>query len=352
MLRKILLAASVATAALLATQCGNNGGDKCPNGCTDSTGACVAGTTVDACGKAGTQCGKCSTGQQCSANTCVNNSAGGGTGGSTGGGTGTAGGTGGARAGGTGGNGGGTAGSGTGGGSGGATGQACSVSMACPVGSTCVADTQAALQASTGKCRAGCDTVLQNCPNNQKCTYGQVGTALARTCVDAGTLAEDATCVQANDQCGLGLVCLGFQGGGPTKCVKYCALADLASCNAGHSCNAGFNPIATGATEWQTVCRVDTIDCNLLTQNCPMSTQNCILASASSTACGAVGTTAINAPCTNPEECVKGANCIPTSTTTNNCLQLCNTDGGMPTCASGTCQGTTPALPQGAGICG
>ena len=42
MVRKLLLVASVSTVALLLTQCGSGGGGKCPNGCTDSTGACVS----------------------------------------------------------------------------------------------------------------------------------------------------------------------------------------------------------------------------------------------------------------------------------------------------------------------
>jgi hypothetical protein len=351
MVRKLLLVAAASAVALLLTQCGSGGSStKCPNGCTDSTGACVSGNSTSACGKPGTTCGACSTGQTCSNNTCVSGSTGGGSGtgggsSSTGGGSSSTGGGSSSTGGGSSGTGGGS--SGTGGGSsgtGGGANQNCNIASmpTCPVGTACMATSTSTLD---GQCFPGCDLGLQNCPNaGQKCTYA--GSPATRSCVMAGTVAEDGACTQnadMGDNCAAGLIC----NPNTLKCVKFCIFGDQASCSAGKACESAIQ--IQGHPEFALVCSASMMVCNLLTQDC-MNNQACVT-TGSSTLCSAAGTNAVGANCTQTMGCVKGSQCVNTGAATK-CVQFCNLDGGMPTCASGTCTGNPASpLPQGAGFC-
>jgi hypothetical protein len=81
-----ILAPVVLAAALLAQCTGHPTCDamSCQAGCCDSSGACVAGDNINACGSAGSgACGVCSVGRQCINHACVNSSSGGGAGGGT-----------------------------------------------------------------------------------------------------------------------------------------------------------------------------------------------------------------------------------------------------------------------------
>ena len=103
--------------------------------------------------------------------------------------------------------------------------------------------------------------------------------------------------------------------------------------------------------ELQTLCIVNSVACNLLTQDCANTAQTC-LQNGGSTICVTPGTSAVGTACATPTSCVKGALCINTGT--QNCLKLCNLDGGSPDCngvGSGACGATNPALAQNAGVC-
>jgi hypothetical protein len=327
MVRKVLLVVSIAFAAALLTQCGQQktcNASSC-TGCCDSTMTCQPGTAAAACGKGGNVCVAC-------AGSCTNQLCGSGTGGgsgNTGGGTGNTGGsfnTGGGTA---------TGGSGnTGGGSGQ---MSCNIQQPnCPSGSVCLISSS---NASSSSCFPGCDPAAQNCGAGLKCTYVSSGMTFARECVDAGTVAVGGTCVQdgMGDNCKAGALCTS-----DNKCTQFCNLSG-ASCLSGSSCSGFLN---TMIGEFPTICEPG---CSLLNQDC-MGGQGCLPAQGGGSICVMVGTLDAGSACVNPTDCAKGSACVNTGT--NKCLQFCALDGGSPHCpAMTTCSSSMPALPQGAGFC-
>ncbi|MBL8958173.1 MAG: hypothetical protein JNK82_45795 [Myxococcaceae bacterium] len=367
MLRRVLLVAAVAGAAVVLTQCA--GGNKCPNGCIDGTGTCVSGNVPEACGTNGVSCVACPTGQTCSASkVCVMGGATGGgsaatgggsaaTGGgtaATGGGTANAGGagaTGGGRAGGAGATGGGTA---TAGGSGGMAGGSgadpdCNLQTNpnCPAGRVCVLISGSSL---AGKCRLGCDPFNQDCPvAGQKCTYFNSGAGPTRQCVDAGTFIDGQTCMMET-QCGVGLICIGQQGAPAPTCRKFCELGNAASCGAGQICQGLAGQVSGPTPDLWPICVGEVNECSINAQNCANPDSQCFPSGgANGAVCLDGGTLMAGAACpsmTNPFACAKGNLCV-----SNQCFKMCNLDGGMPNCGAGACSVTTPALPQNVGIC-
>jgi hypothetical protein len=331
MVRKVLLVVSIAFAAALLTQCGQQKTCNTSNctGCCDSTMTCQTGQSSAACGKGGVQCVACTGSQTCSAlQTCSSGGTGGGSG-NTGGGTGNTGGsfnTGGGTA---------TGGSGnTGGGSGL---MSCNIQQpSCPGGSVCLISSS---NASSASCFPGCDPAGTGCGAGKKCTYVTSGMTFARECVDAGTVAAGGTCVQDGngDNCQAGMLCTS-----DNKCTQFCSLS-AGGCPSGSSCSGFLN---TMIGEFPTICEPG---CSLLNQDC-MAGQGCLPAQGGGSICVTVGTLDAGSACVNPQDCAKGSACVNTGT--NKCLAFCALDGGSPRCAMGTnCTSSNPALPQGAGFC-
>ncbi len=322
MVRKALLVASLATVAVFSSQCGSGGsggtgGGSSGTGGTSGTGGGTAGTgggTHTGGGTAGT---------------------GGGTAG-TGGGTHTGGGTAG-TGGGTAGTGGGTAGTG-----GGTANTSCDPTMAdtCATGTECLISSET--NTSMAECFPGaCNLVTQDCGNGMEVyNYVQGANGPVRGCQPAGSVAVGGLCGTSGDggTCVPGAVCAGMTGS-PSTCSKFCEIGG-AACPGGTACNTiiGFQ----GATEFPLICATVTAACDVLAQNCPTSTNSCLPTGGGGSQCVPAGTTAVNATCDTSvmtsDVCVKGSVCLGSGTgTSGNCIAFCNNDGGMPSCAAGTC---------------
>jgi hypothetical protein len=219
---------------------------------------------------------------------------------------------------------------------GGGAGMSCNIqSPTCGSNSVCLISSQDGMSAT---CFPGCDPAAQNCGAGQKCTYVSSGMTFARECVDAGTVAEGATCAQSasGDNCQAGLLCTS-----DNKCTKFCNASGVA-CTSGSSCS-GFLILNNG--EFPLICEPG---CSLLAQDC-MGNQGCYPSTGGSI-CATAGTADAGAACTHGNDCGKGALCAgPMGGAT--CLKMCNLDGGSPGCSGSTCSATMPALPQGAGVC-
>ena len=94
-------------------------------------------------------------------------------------------------------------------------------------------------------------------------------------------------------------------------------------------------------------CVQHSVSCDPLGAACADTNTACFPVETGSTAkCEIPGTVPTNSPCTtvlgDPPECVRGNICLnvldfATDVTTRKCVQLCNPDGGAPSCASGKC---------------
>lgn len=336
--RALVLGAALGFLVAIVPACGQ---PKC-EGCVDASGRCVpasASSGDKTCGTGGATCVDCTaSGKTCSATsfTCEVAATGGGAGGgATGGGAG--GGTGGgATGGGAGGGatGGGTGGGATGGGTGGGT-TACDLSTQnCPSGSSCmVYNQQGAAQCFAGEC----DLVTQNCAGANGCTYAQLPDGgVGRACMPAGTATEGQTCSQTV-ACGKGLLCLGG------KCSRLCYTD--ANCTGGGQCIGGVT--VPGSPEIPLTC-VTLTSCDPLAQNCQAG-EGCYLTQ-TGPACVTAGTVPAGQACSQTSgNCTPGNICLLPAGggTTGTCNKLCNLDGGLPNCGTGTC-GQLGGVPYGA----
>ena len=214
----------------------------------------------------------------------------------------------------------------------------------CPSNQFCYV-TVATAPMGTGECRGGpCDVVTQNCTAaNSQCNYGADG---GRDCYPDGTLNEGDLCgptisaaCKKSTTCvsGIGLA----DGGIGSACAKYCRTG--ADCLGGKLCNVAVTIM--GTDERPLICNLPPPSCTLLLQNCANTAQGCYLVSQTSTGCLTPGTTANAAACTTQNQCLKGSACIGSAGNAF-CRQVCNTDGGMPSCTAGACQ----ALSFGMGV--
>ena len=321
----------------VAQSCGGTGacGPKTCDGCCDKAGQCVppsASGNNSTCGTKGVICADCTQSSMvCSQSsfTCISGGTGGGAG-STGGGAGSTGGGSGSTGGGSGSTGGGSG--STGGGSG----------TACTLGGTDCGTSASCMHASqtTTACFAGpCDVVAQNCSSG-KCSYLPLADGgAARGCTAAGavTLGQPCALSATGDNCATGLLCIN------SKCEKLCNFNT--DCGAGGLCAVYLT--LPGLAEMPTACFVPTT-CDVLAQNCP-SGEGCYFSQAGTPGCFTAGTLTVGTACGSGGNCVPGAMCIGPSATSAFCRQLCNLDGGAPTCTGAACQGLS-GLPVGACI--
>jgi hypothetical protein len=310
MVRNVLLVGFVTLASFSLLQCSGGSGSGGTGGGSNGGGSSAGGTATGGSGTGGSHTG-----------------GGSGTGGSGTGGSHTGGGS----------AGGGSAGGGSAGG--GSSAGSCDVATnpTCPAGSVCLINQQSG--SSAGACMPGCDPAGQDCGTGKKCTYVQVGQAIQRSCVDAGTVADGQPCTNngMGDNCQAGLFCITST----NTCVQFCNFTSV-MCPSGQSCSGLLNAM----TEFPTICQPG---CSLLTQGCANGA-GCLPAQGGGTVCVPVGTADAGATCSTPSSCAVGLACVNTGT--NKCLPFCNLDGGAPACATGsTCTAPGSALADNAGFC-
>jgi hypothetical protein len=187
-------------------------------------------------------------------------------------------------------------------------------------------------------CFAGaCDTVSQNCPGGQRCTYARGDGGTFRTCVAEGTVAEGGPCQLGAseplgiDTCKKGLFCTDVtlnDGGTAFQCARLCH--GTATCTAPRECNEvlRFN----GTAELPLICGAPSQRCDLLAQDCetPLS---CYPANGSAL-CATTGNLSEGAPCEFSNQCARGSACVRTGTALT-CRTLCRYPSGQPGCAAG-----------------
>ncbi len=355
LIRPLPLGAGLLAFALsFAASCGTSSAcnaTNCPRGCCSKDGTCQDGESVFACGRGGEACRECNTlsGQACVLNACVqwaNFGTGGGTGtggGSTGmgggvvtGGGGGVGGGGGPGTGGgvaTGGGGGISSGGGSGGG---ALVTGCDIAAQDCANGICLI-TRSGQMATGTACYPGCDLVNPSCPSGQKCGYAVTSGVASRMCIPAGSKFEGQACGPSFDDCASGLACIGG------ICERYCYSS--ADCTSGTGCTAPVAP--PGTEETPITCQEQ---CDVLQQNCPTPTDACLPLSSTDSLCTPPGNAPDGAAC-NPAQpsCQKGSLCVG-STGNATCERMCNSLGGSPSCATGTCQPLSGLT--GIGVCG
>jgi hypothetical protein len=175
-------------------------------------------------------------------------------------------------------------------------------------------------------------------------------------CAPAGSGAENAPCLTAND-CQAGLGCVGDQNAG--MCLKYCC-QDADECGPGTYCaerpmrDSTTNSLPKGATDLSSlsipVC-VHAENCDLSAIYpcprgrecaCKAGTACLVVRSDGTTTCDVPGTGKVGDPC----PCAWGHVC---SAATGQCLQLCYTPDSA-ACGAGKCQ-SAAELPEGWGVC-
>lgn len=332
--------------AVSSCQCGGPPTGRCgPNnceGCCTVMGECVplANTTDMACGNQGIVCSNCATmGQTCNktTNSCIGNIAGGG---SAAGGS-AAGGTAGSMGGGMGG------GAAAGGSAGGMSGTACNIltNPACPPGTQClVADING--MTGDGTCVPGdCSVLAQDCANPMtKCTVqaladGGVGRLCTPFALGDGGLGDNVTCTPGvPDPCQRGAQCLGFQGTAAV-CRRYCGPFNACGMNAACENAVGFTTPAGPSNERHLICAA-VIACNPFDQT-PCGPAEACQSGMMGPRCVMAGSNAAGQPCSPMSTCARGATCVlpGPNTQMGTCRNICNVDGGMPTCAAGMCAG-------------
>ncbi len=204
-IKAFAIGAALGLVLAVAPSCGSSAGscspDNCGSGCC-SNGLCLAGTALNACGKAGAQCSTCAAGQSCSAGACGSTFTGGGAGG--GGGTG-----------------------GTGGGGGGVTTcNATNCQTGCCFRNSCF----------TGRAVDACGTAgveCKACAAENVCTTGvcEVKPDAGTVVVDAGFVCNAATCATG---CCIGNACAAG------NVVDACGTGGTAcnACGTGNLCSA------------------------------------------------------------------------------------------------------------------
>jgi hypothetical protein len=343
----------ILTLALVATMCGcssggtgGTGGDggRLPDGGAGG-GSAAGGGSGGGTAAGGGAGGGTAAGGGAGGGTAAGGGAGGGTaaGGGAGGGTAAGGGAGGGAA------GGGAGGGAAGGGAGGGTGTTCALDMPaqCATNTFCYPTTGSG---TSGTCFGGCDIVGQNCTAaNTQCNYGPDA---GRDCFPDGTLPEGSACGTGVAMgCIKGTTCVGIptaDAGSPTSCAKFCRTSN--DCIGGKICSIQLQ--IPGTNERPLVCNTAPPGCSLLQQNCAVTTNGCYPASANTAACFPAGNVATGGACATGNACMKGAICLGGA---NGCRPLCNTDAGMPTCATGACNpltfGSDGGGEQGVGAC-
>lgn len=333
--------------AVSSCQCGGPPTGRCgPNnceGCCTAMGECVplANTTDMACGNQGIVCSNCATmGQTCNktTNSCIGNITGGG-GGSAAGGS-AAGGTAGSMGGGMGG------GAAAGGSAGGMSGTACNIinNPTCPMGSQCLVNPMSTT--GDGQCVPGqCDILAQNCDNPMtKCTVqglqdGGVGRQCTPFTAGDGGLADNAPCTPAiPDPCQRGAQCLGFNGTAAV-CRRYCGPFNACGMNAACENVVQFSGTGGPTSEVHPICAA-VIACNPFDQT-PCGPAEACQSGMMGPRCVMAGSNAAGQPCSPMSTCARGATCVlpGPNTQMGTCRNICNVDGGMPTCAAGMCAG-------------
>jgi hypothetical protein len=216
-------------------------------------------------------------------------------------------------------------------------------SPACAPGNSC----QAAFGVKWGVCTpppadagAGCDLLGPACADSSQRCYPLIdGT---NVCARPGAVPRLGACTNTfgnPPECAAQNVCLYGQ------CIEYCNRDGGApACTSGPCGNAEGMP--WGICLQGAACDPLFVSCDsfLTTMSCyPVGTgTKSVCAPAGSVATGAACTTVLGAT----PECVAGSVCLNVGTsggTTRKCTQVCNVDGGFPTCASGACQ-------QGSGV--
>ncbi len=303
------------------------------DGCIGLDGKCVplsASSSNSACGKGGLTCASCREEQRCdvSARVCINAESDGGTG--TGGGAGNTGGGTGNTGGGNGGNGGGVGG-GAGGGAVGPVRDQCNVTTGvCPDASEVCLMTTAG--GSFGECFPGeCQLTPSNCPTATSNCYAAAGPDGGVTvCLPEGAVDIGGACANAA-ACKRGLTCVNGE------CSQWCRTNG--DCVNNGTCTGVVGLQGIPGLNVSALMCVYPDGCDVLTQQGCSTGESCYFSDPNgNTICVTTGSSAVGATCMGlVNDCVPGAMCATSDGTTLNCRQLCNADGGMPTCASGTC---------------
>ncbi len=199
----------------------------------------------------------------------------------------------------------------------------------CSAGSACMVSDVTNLSLTTACFAGACDLVGQNCPSGTRCDYA--GTNPVRTCVAAGSTTFDQVCT-ASSACARGLVCI--SAGTPTTyCAKYCYVDN--DCPSNFRC---LQPLSVrNNAEIPYICARWSIGCNPLSSTSCNSGESCQI-SPSGTNCGSTGSSAIGITCTDSAgQCITGTTCFDDGRSTT-CREICNVDGGVPGCSSGSCR--------------
>lgn len=170
------------------------------------------------------------------------------------------------------------------------------------------------------------------CDVGEQCT---IGGDLQRTCAPEGTAGPGNTCSESVS-CGTGSLCVGF-GNGPLTCHEFCE-TDAECAPPGGRCVYSLDDGSGSTVPNLQMCSTS---CNILNgAGCEAAGTACRLQLLTGddvpfTNCFNAGTVVYPNSCTtNPDNCVAGSVCWPSSGSGNLCFQWCNVNA--PTCPNGT----------------